>query len=219
MNLLDECKSLGPVVAHPKDSAHFGRSLNNTLNHDTQIINSIMKTFLPNGYEAPAGTSDYMKFSDGDNRFRVLSDEASIGWEGWKDGKPFRRKGIEQNITEDEVDTDAKFGKPKPKINHFWAFLVYDYADKCVKILTVTQKTIMKAIEALATDEDWGNPTAYDLNVKREEKGGRVSYTVTSYPPKPLAKEVQLAAAAAEINLDDLFEQELEKEFKPTKRK
>lgn len=177
-------------------------------------------SFLPKGYEAPAGTSDYMKFSEGDNRIRILDEEAAIGWEGWKDGKPFRRKGIEQNITEDEVDTDSKFGKPKPKINHFWAFRVYDYTDKSVKILSLTQKTVMKAIEKLVADSDWGNPSGYDLNISREEKGGRTSYTVNPYPPKPLAKEVQIASAATEIDLNDLFENELDQEFsKPSKRK
>ena len=174
------------------------------------------KQFLPSGYEAPAGTSDYMKFSDGDNRFRILSEEAMIGWEGWKDGKPFRREGIEKNIEDDEVDLDDKYGKAKPKINHFWAFLVYDYADKAVKILTITQKTIMKSIQGLADDQDWGNPTGYDLNVKREDKGGRISYAVTSYPPKKISKDIEVAVAASEINVADLFEDEMETTFRKT---
>lgn len=163
--------------------------------------------FLPKDYKAPAGSSDYMKFSEGDNRFRILSDEAVIGWEGWKTNKPFRRKGIEKNIEDHEVDTDSTYGKAKPKINHFWAFLVWDYADKQIKILSLTQKMVMKSLEGLANDPDWGNPTEYDINVKREEKGGRTSYSVTSYPPKKVTAEVSKALEASTINLDDLFDE------------
>lgn len=147
-----------------------------------------------------------MKFSEGDNRFRVLS-EARVGWEGWKDSKPFRREGTDKNIEDHEVDTDSKFGKAKPKINHFWAFIVWDYTDKQVKLLTLTQKTVRTAIEGLVADPDWGDPMAYDINVKREEKGGRTSYSVTSYPPKKLTKEVEEALASTEINLDSLFDE------------
>lgn len=164
-------------------------------------------SFLPKGYQAPAGTTDYMKLEEGSNRLRILSDEATIGWEGWKDGKPFRREGIEKNIEDDEVDTDSKYGKAKPKINHFWAFLVWDYATKQIKILEITQKTVMKALEKLADDSDWGNPTAYDLNIEREKNGERTTYSVTSYPPKKITPDVAAAFKDTELDPKDLFDE------------
>lgn len=168
--------------------------------------------FLPKDYKAPASSGDFMsKFQDGENRVRILS-EAVIGWEGWKDNKPFRREGVEQNIEPDEVDTDSKYGKPKPKINHFWGFLVYDYASKMIRIMTVTQKSVMKKIENLVDDSDWGDPQKYDISVKKTKKGERTSYDVTAYPPKPLAKEVKAAFDATELDHQILFAEQGEEE-------
>jgi len=169
--------------------------------------------FLPADYKAPAGSSSFMKLQDGENRFRVLSD-AKVGWEGWKDNKPFRREGVDCNIEESEVDTDSKYGKPKPKINHFWAFVVWDCQDKAVKILSLTQKTIHKAINELVEDKDWGDPKEYDLSIVRTKSGERVSYAVKSYPHKKLTKEQEEAFASSDIDLDSLFEDEPSDEVK-----
>lgn len=160
--------------------------------------------FLPKDYKAPVGSGSFMRFQDGDNRFRIMT-PAVIGWEGWKDNKPFRRKGIEKNIEDEEVDTDSKYGKPKPKINHFWAFLIYDYADKKIKILEITQKTIMKVIQTLVEDGEWGDPAAYDISVTKTKKGQRTNYAVKAYPPKPVTKEVKALLADNELDVEDLF--------------
>lgn len=164
-------------------------------------------SFLPKDYKAPAGSSDFFKFQDGENRFRIMSSEAIVGWEGWKDNKPFRRKGIEKNIKDSEVDLDTKFSKSgKPKINHFWAFIVWDYADKKLKILEITQKTVMKTLEGLVSDPDWGAPTAYDLSVNKSLVSGRTVYSVKAYPPKEMPKEIKDEYKKTELNIETLFE-------------
>ncbi len=159
-------------------------------------------SFLPKDYKAPTGTNEFMKLAEGSNRFRILT-PAVIGWEGWKDGKPFRRSGIDQNITEDEVSIDEKYGKPK--INHFWAFTVFDYTDKKVKLYEITQKTIMKAIQAIVEDEDWGNPEEYDIAIEKAVKGEKTSYTVKPYPHKPISKEIKDAFEASSVDPESLF--------------
>lgn len=159
-------------------------------------------TFLPKDYKAPTGSNEFMKLEDGSNRIRVVSD-ASIGWEGWRDNKPFRRAGIDQNIEEDEVDLDEKFGKPK--LSHFWAFKVIDYKDDSVKILQITQKSIMKAIESLVNDSDWGDPKDYDISIERAKNGDKVSYSVKSYPPKKLTSTLQALVDESKIDLNSLF--------------
>lgn len=160
---------------------------------------SNVSTFLPADYELKETGSDFMKFEDGENKFRVLTD-AVIGVEGWKDKKPFRRAGVKANIDPSEVDIDEKYGKPK--INSFWAFMVYSYPDEKVMLLQIKQKTIQKAIMAYATDADWGHPSGYDLTVTREDNGGRVSYSVKPHPIKPLAKIVQTVVNEALPNFD-----------------
>ncbi len=176
-----------------------------------------MTTFLPKGYKAPEGSSTFMKLQEGANRFRIMSD-AVIGWEGWKDNKPFRREGAEINITADEVDTDQKY--KKPKISHFWAFKVYDYTDGSVKILEITQKTIMKAIQALVEDDDWGDPKNYDISITRTKEGERTSYSVKSYPPKAISPDIEEAVEASELDPMDLFKdvQDDEAEGLPVKK-
>jgi hypothetical protein len=160
-------------------------------------------SFLPPDYKAPASPSPFMKFEEGvQMKFRILSD-ALIGWEGWRDNKPFRRLGIEQNITEDEVDIDTTY--KKPKINHFWAFLVYNYQEKKVQILEITQKTVMTAIEKLVDDEDWGDPKKYDLSVEKVKDSKRTSYSVKPYPPKKASAEVEDALENSTIDLEEVF--------------
>lgn len=158
-----------------------------------------VSTFVPKDYEIKESGSDFMKLEDGDNKFRVLTD-ALIGVEGWKDNKPFRRAGVDASIDPSEVDIDQKYGKPK--INSFWAFMVYSYRDEKVMLLQINQKTIQKAILGYAQDEDWGHPNGYDLTVTREDNGGRVSYSVKPHPIKPLAKAVQTVVDEATPNFD-----------------
>lgn len=159
-------------------------------------------SFLPKDYETPAGSSDFFKLQEGKNRIRIMSD-ALVGWEGWRDGKPFRRQGAEQNIDVKEVDIDEKY--KKPKINHIWAFLVWDYESESLKYFTLTQKTIMKAIDSLVNDEDWGDPKGYDIGIEKIKKGPRTSYSVTSYPHKKVLPEITEAMETTELDAEKIF--------------
>jgi hypothetical protein len=161
-----------------------------------------VSTFLPKDYEIKESGSDFYKFEDGDNKFRVLT-PAHIGLEGWKDSKPFRRSGKGATITPDEVDMDYKFAaEGKPKISEFWAFYVYSHRDEKVMILSITQQSIKKGIMAFAQDEEWGNPEAYDLTVTRSDNNGKVTYSVKPSPAKPLAKAAQATVDAVSGKFD-----------------
>lgn len=171
-------------------------------------------SFLPNKYEAPAGSSDFFKLDEGVNKVRIMSD-ALIGWEGWKNDKPFRREGIEKNIEDDEVDIDQKFTK-KPKIDHIWAFTIWDYETSSVKVFTLKQKTIMKAIDSLVNDDDWGDPKNYDLGIEKTVNGSKTTYSVKPYPPKKLDKKILDAVKASTVDAQMVFGEE---ETPATKKK
>lgn len=173
-------------------------------------------SFLPKNYKAPAGSNDYLTLEEGDNRVRIITD-AVIGWEGWKDNKPFRREGIEKNIEDNEVDIDQKYGG-KPKVGPFWGFLVYDYASEAVKIYTLTQKTIMKAIQGLVDDEDWGDPKGYDIGIEKTVKGGKTSYSVKPYPPSKMKKEAVDKIKGTELDIQNVFRED-EDEDSPKAKK
>lgn len=151
-------------------------------------------SFLPDNYEAPQGGGTYMKLQQGDNKFRILS-KPIIGWLDWKDKVPHRFPFANK----------PKAPMGEQAIKHFWAMIVFDYADQGVKILEITQSTIQKAIADLAKDEEWGSPSQYDIKVGRKGQDLSTEYSVTPSPKKPLSKEIMDAAKAKPINLEALY--------------
>jgi hypothetical protein len=160
-----------------------------------------MTDFLPNDYEVPQKNGNYMKFKDGENRFRVLTSPI-LGYEWWEqDGetrKPVRVR-MNDRITVTEESEKAK---------HFWAMPVFNYNESAIQILEITQATIQKAIKALAKDKDWGSPLGYDLVVTRSGKELNTEYTVQPKPAKELDKTVAEKFKQTTINLEALYDGE-----------
>ena len=104
-----------------------------------------MTNFFPSeDYTLPV-SSNYMRFAEGENTFRVMSNTI-IGWEYWNtDNKPVRSKERPVHMPDDiKTDKDGTI-----RINHFWAFVVWNYQDKKIQILELTQKGIMKSMQSL----------------------------------------------------------------------
>lgn len=144
--------------------------------------------FLPNGYEPPKGSSAYMRFEQGANKFLILC-SALIGWEYWNvEGKPVRVKE-EPKVTPKDIKLDED-GEPT-KVKHFWSFAVWNYESKKVQILELTQSTIMREINALVKNEDWGTPIqTYAITISKEGEKLTTKYTITPSPAKDLPAEV-----------------------------
>lgn len=154
--------------------------------------------FLPQGYEPPQGNSNYMKILKGENRIRILS-KPIIGWLDWKENKPLR---FEMN-NKPSAPVD-----PTKKIKHFWAFCVWNYAEKKVQILEVTQASIQSKINALSKDEDWGSPLNYDLKIIRTGEDMSTSYEVNPVPSKPIDTAIAIEYSAMIIDLNALYKGE-----------
>ncbi len=159
-------------------------------------------SFLPEDYKIPKPASNYMKFEEGTQSFRIL-DSAIIGYEYWNmENKPVRSKTPYEEMPDDiKPNKDGQF-----KISHFWAFPVWNYQVKRVQILEVTQTSVQKAIKALVSNPKWGNPRLYDIAVTRVDEG-ITSYSVQGEPPigEP-SKEIMDAYKAKKIRLEALFE-------------
>lgn len=152
--------------------------------------------FLPTDYEQPKTTSSYMKFQEGENRFRILS-KPIIGWQDWtEDKKPVRFRFSEK--------PDRPIN-PKKAVKHFWAMIVYNYAAKDVNVLEITQATIQSAITNLIKDAEWGEPYNYDIKVTRSGEGMDTEYSVAPSPHKPLTQEIVDAYIAKPCSLEKLF--------------
>jgi hypothetical protein len=141
--------------------------------------------FLPADYEVPAKPGQYMKFEQGDNRFRFL-DKPIIGNEYWvtegKNRKPVRKREGEAIQTGDI--------EPGEDVKHFWAMPVFNYKEKRVQVLELTQKGLLKQIKALSKDEDWGSPLNYDLVVNKQGEKLDTTYTIQPKPAKELDEEI-----------------------------
>lgn len=157
------------------------------------------KTWLPDNYEVPkSGGGGYMKFEDGTNKFRVLSNP-KMGWEYWTaDNKPVR---LREKPKEKPADM-----REDSKIKHFWALVVWNYKEKAVQILQITQATIQRDIGDLVVNPVWGSPTQYDLIVIRRGEGLETKYTTQSEPHKLTPPEILNSYESMNINLDALFE-------------
>jgi|SRR6185369_5924456 len=151
--------------------------------------------FMPAGYEVPKGDSNYLKFQDGENRFRIMS-QPIIGWLDW-DGKNPLRYAMD-NKPEHPID------RAKP-IKHFWAMVVYNCLECKIQILEITQSGIQKTIQSHANNKDWGNPIGYDITVKKKGSGKETEYTTIMSPPKPIDVLMKNAFESRKINLNALF--------------
>ena len=156
-----------------------------------------MTDFLPPTYEKPASNSRYYKFQAGENRFRILS-PAITGWIDWRDEGdkrvPVRTKQKEEAITKGKL----------PK--HFWSFVIWDYQEKNIKVMEITQATIQDAIYALHSSEDWGSPTGYDVCINKTGEKMETRYQLIPKPPKELDEEIKGLYAEETIDLEKLFD-------------
>ena len=163
-------------------------------------------SFLPKDYQVPTAESGYMRLITGENKFRIMSSPL-LGYEWWedKDGKrvPYR-VGMDVDIPVAEITNPEE-------IKHFWAMVVWNYTAKKLQILQITQKTIQRAIRALAKSEDWGDPKGpkgYDILVTREGEKLETEYTVNPTPKKALELSIVNAYKEADIDLTALFRNE-----------
>src|SRR5689334_1732559 len=131
-----------------------------------------MTNFLPNDYSVPEAQSGYMKLKKGPNRFRIL-DHAVTGYEYWNiENKPVRQHKPFDLIPEDIKLNDD--GTPT-QTRHFWAFPIWNYQERAVQILEITQSTIQRAMK-IKIDNRQGDAMGYDFIVTRTGEGFNTEY-------------------------------------------
>lgn len=175
------------------------------------MSNTQTDSFLPEGYQIPS-TSQYMKFENGVNTFRIL-DKPIMGMEFWvtkTDDKGVtkryperRRMGETIKMTELEINPESgKIDSPQ----HFWAMPVWNYKNKSVQILEIKQKTVLEAIKSYIDNPKWGSPTEYDITVSKSGEKLTTKYLVDHDPKEPIDKEIIKQYKDLGINLNALYE-------------
>lgn len=88
--------------------------------------------------------------------------------------------------------------KPKRR----WLVGIIDRRTQSYKILDMSV-SVFKSIQELVRDEDWGDPTQYDIDIKVDKNGGPTGYyTVIPKAKKPLsAADLDIKS---QVDLDDL---------------
>jgi len=154
--------------------------------------------FPTEDYKIPE-TSNYIKLIEGTHTFRILS-SAIVGYEYFnKDNKPVR-----QREPFDEMPSDIK---KDGKINHFWAFIIWNYDAKRLQIMEITQKTIMTPLKALIDNPKWGSPKKFDITITRKGSGfNDTEYAVMPNPHTELSDEITTAYMGSSIKLENLYD-------------
>tara|TARA_R100000388_G_scaffold93598_1_gene78620 strand:+ start:792 stop:1421 length:630 start_codon:yes stop_codon:yes gene_type:complete len=183
---------------------------------NTEFLNSISDEkigFFPK-VEATQSQGAYFKVSaigkaySNPSKIRILGafiDDSMI--EGWRafntSGMPMRKK------TKDEIDLSQlgknNFGQDEKPIR-FWAFPVYVFDDNSVQICEIHQVGLMRELERLGNDRNWGDPRLYDVSIMKTGSGNRTAYQVTpSRSQFPQEHADSVGKAIDQIDLQKLF--------------
>lgn len=171
-----------------------------------------MSTFLPDSFESPKTSGQYLKIQDGETiRLRILS-KPIFFWQWWSlDNKPMR------------VAYDGSFAKtpewanPEKKSQFVWAMVVYNYNESKVQIWSPSQASFKNALESYARDEDIGDPQLFDIKIGRKGQSMETEYSITPLMKqenmKPMSQEI--LDEAKKVNLNALITNDNPFEEKP----
>ncbi len=134
-----------------------------------------MTGLLPTNYEVPESGSGsvFLKLQNGTNQFRIL-DVPLTGYV-WFEETP---DGLRPKRTRDIGDVPSG---EKPK--HFWFVPVA--MEGSVKLIEITQKTILNELAMLDRSPVWGNLSGYEVIVTRSGDGLETTYSVQPCPKTP----------------------------------
>jgi len=168
-------------------------------------------SFIPKDYDKIA-TGDYMnKFENGPNRIRIL-DGPITGYEYWVDSSEYVRPRDQKIQKGDSPVRDATFDdftvEQRNAMRPFLAAVIWNYQAEKVQVMQIKQITIMRALEALALSESWGDVRDYDIVVTRTKTGNLptdVEYSVMPEPKAALIKEIKDSYDSDSIRLEALY--------------
>ena len=126
------------------------------------------------------------------------------GFEAWTDDN----KPIRWETKPEELPANIRQQEGYQTIKRFVAGIVYDYSADDFKIIHITQKTLMDKLFKFISDEDYGDPTGYDVKIDKTGEGKKTEYTLVAAPPKAVKAEVQKRFDQLKCDLSRLFDGE-----------
>lgn len=126
------------------------------------------------------------------------------GFEAWTvDDQPIRWE-----TKPEELPANIKQREGYQTLKRFLAGVVYDYASDDFKILQLTQKILMEQLFKYIADEDYGDPTNYDIKISKKGEGLKTKYTLVAAPPKEVKPALQARFDELKCDLTRLFDNE-----------
>lgn len=141
---------------------------------------------------------------EGEKRLRFVG-AGITGFGAWTvDKRPVRWESRPEKLPADLAPDHSG----KISVKRFLAGLVFDYEAQDFKILEITQRTLMDQLFKYMKDEDYGDPSGYDIKISRTGEGIKTEYGLVAAPPKPLAKDITASLESVNCNLAALFDGE-----------
>jgi hypothetical protein len=141
------------------------------------------------------------------HRFRFIG-EGITGHEAWTVDNTPRRWELKPSELPEDIRPDENGNRT---CRPFLAGIVWDYSDKSLKVMQITQKTLLQSIHNYLCEEDYAQIShekyGYDIKITREGEKLNTKYTLLNMAPKPLAEEIKAAydAESDRIDLQKLF--------------
>jgi hypothetical protein len=139
------------------------------------------------------------KLPDGGSvRFALLTDEPLEFYECWGSAnganKPFRFdfEPTYEDVVAEMGEFEPREGRGGPgtaDIKFAIACPVYNYESGKVQVLQITQKSILKEIDAISQVEEYTNLLEWDMTISKKGSGLLTEYTVRPLPRKKGSQE------------------------------
>ena len=153
------------------------------------------------------------KLSDGGSvRLALLSDEPLEFYEVWGEdaagkSKPFRfdyEPTFEDVLAElgDYTPREGRGGPGTAEVKFCGAIPIWNYEAGSVQVLSISQKSILREIDALSQEEDYANLTEWDFTLSRKGVKLNTEYKLRPAPRKK-GSDAIIAAAWEEAKSND----------------
>lgn len=140
------------------------------------------------------------KLTDGGSvRFALLSDEPLEGTELWATGPDGQSKVFRFDYEPTPEDIKVELGDFEPRegrggpgtvdLKFFIAVPVYSYDAGKVQVLSLTQKSIIKELDAISQLEDYADLLSWDFQLSKKGTGLLTEYTLRPMPRKKGSQE------------------------------
>jgi hypothetical protein len=141
------------------------------------------------------------KLADGGSvRFALLTDEPLEFYESWglaSDGssKPFRfdREPTYEDVVAEMGDYTPREGRGGPgtaDVKFCIAIPVFSYEAGTVQVMSISQKSILRELDAISQEEDYANLTEWDFTLSKKGSGLTTEYKLRPAPRKKGSDDV-----------------------------